>query len=120
MSAEAETTNRNLQRFGRVLMLKEGKIDEYERYHAKVDPGVLKATSASGIRNYSIFRYERWLFSYFELPAGKKLEDVSRELMGNPDCMRWEALMHELQEPLPQSGEGNYWVLMKEVWHQLP
>jgi L-rhamnose mutarotase len=109
-----------MQRFGRVLKIREGKTEEYEKYHSDVWPEVLAAISASGIRNYSIFRYGRWLFSYFELPDKRAFEDASAEIAGSPACQRWEDLMKELQEPLPESGEANYWVVMKEVWHQVP
>ncbi|MGA2764444.1 MAG: L-rhamnose mutarotase [Spirochaetia bacterium] len=108
-----------MRRIGRVLRLRERKIEEYERFHSNVWPEVQAAITASGIRNYSIFRYERWLFSYFELPDNKDLENVAVELMRNPGCQRWEALMKELQEPLPESGETSYWVTIKEVWHHI-
>ena len=66
-----------MPRFGRILQLREGKIEGYEKHHANVWPGFLDAVARSGISNYSIFRYNRLLFSYFELPEGTTLEQVN-------------------------------------------
>jgi L-rhamnose mutarotase len=97
--------------------LREGKEAEYERQHVEVWPEILQAIKDSGIRNYSIYRYQRWLFSYFELPPGRSIEEIGARLAKNEACLRWETLMQNLQEPLPESGENNWWVPMKEVFH---
>jgi L-rhamnose mutarotase len=106
-----------MQRIGRVLRLRAGAEEEYERHHAAVWPDVLAAIAASGIRNYTIFRYERWLFSYFELPDGVTLAAAGRVFAASAACARWEQLMQQLQEPLPESGQDNLWVPIKEVFH---
>ena len=106
-----------MQRYGRVLKLKKGKEATYEAYHRKVWPAVLKAGRQSGIRNYTIFRYRRWLFSYFELPDGLTLEKIGEKITANPACRRWEQLMHRLQERLPESKGENWWVPIKEIYH---
>ena len=109
-----------MQRFGRVLRLREGAEPEYDRMHEEVWPEVLAAISTSRIRDYTIFRYDRWLFAYFELPDDVSLERVGKEWSANPACRRWETLMQQLQEPLPESDENIWWVPMKEVWHLSP
>lgn len=112
--------NRNtitMQRYGRVLRLREGAEAEYERLHAAVWPEVLAAIGRMGVVNYSIFRYDRWLFSYFGLPDGETLEAAAARIAGDAACARWEALMQTLQEPLPESGTDNWWVEMREVFH---
>ena len=107
-----------MQRFGRVVKLREGAEVEYDRYHAHVWPEVRQAVGTSGIRNYSIFRYGRWLFSYFELPDDLTLEKVGKSLLEDSEAgQRWEEIMHTLQEPLPESASDSWWVPMKEVYH---
>lgn len=106
-----------MQRIGRVVKLREGTEAEYERYHANVWPEVLATIRQSGIRNYSIFRYQQWLFSYFELSDGVSLESIGKVFAARPACVEWEKLMHEIQEPLPESGKENWWVPMKEIFH---
>ena len=102
-----------MKRFGRVSRLKLDQAAEYERLHESVWPEVLDAIRRSGISNYSIFRYNEWLFSYFEVPANRPLEEVWKILEDSPACQRWEALM----VPLRQAGEAGTWLPMKEVFH---
>lgn len=106
-----------MQRFGRVLRLREGAVDTYEREHAAVWPEVLAAIRRMGIVNYSIYRYGQWLFSYFELPDGLSIEEAGATIAGDPVCERWERYMQTLQEPLPESGELAWWVDMPEIFH---
>ncbi len=105
-----------MQRFGRVLLLQKGKELEYAKYHAAVWPEVLAAIRQSGIHNYSIFRYQQWLFSYFELADDASLESVGKVFAACPACAEWEKLMHAFQEPLPESGKEDGGVPMKEVF----
>jgi L-rhamnose mutarotase len=106
-----------MQRFGRVLKLQPGKGAEYDRQHATVWPDVLAAIDRSGIRNYSLYRYHQWLFAYCELPDGLSQDEVGRVIADDEACARWETLMHELQEPLPESQGAAWWVAMPEVFH---
>lgn len=105
-----------MQRIGRVLRLRNGAEAEYERYHADVWPEVLEAIRKSGIKNYTIFRHGRWLFSYFELQDNVSLTEAGRIISSHDVCRKWEGLMHALQEPLPESGKEDWWVPMKETF----
>lgn len=106
-----------MRRFASVLRLREGADAEYERYHAAVWPEVLGIIRQGGVHSYSIYRYGRWLFSYFEAADDFSPEAFGTLYMADETCRRWEALMQTLQEPLPESGEGGWWVGMKEVFH---
>jgi len=107
-----------MQRFGRVLRLREGAEAEYDAQHAAVWPEVLAAIKRMGIVNYSIYRYGRWLFSYFELPDGLSIEEAGARIAGDATCQRWEQYMQTLQAPLPESGAFSWWVDMPEIFHQ--
>ena len=96
--------------------MRAGAEADYDTYHAAVWPEVLAAIEKSGIRNYSIFRYHQWLFSYFEISDDVSLESIGKIFAACPACMAWEKLMHEIQEPLPESGKEDWWVPMKEVF----
>jgi len=106
-----------MRRLGRVLRLREGTEAEYERYHHNVWPEVLAACAKIGIRNYTIFRYERWLFAYFELPDDCVWDEAVQNLADCQVCRRWETIMRSLQEPLPESQGEIWWVPMREVFH---
>jgi L-rhamnose mutarotase len=109
-----------MKRFGRVLRLRPGMRENYELAHREVWPAVAEAIAAAGIRNYSIYYYHDWLFSYFELPDETDLAVASKKALESEACRRWEKQMQELQEPLPESGDGNWWVNMDELWHFNP
>jgi L-rhamnose mutarotase len=113
-----------MRRFGRVLRLRAGARDEYERYHREIWPEVAGVLAAIGIRNYTIFCYaDRWLFSYFELPDDADLAAIGAKAASSEACARWEKLMQTLQEPLPESASASggeavsWWVPMDELWH---
>ena len=89
----------------------------YERAHREIWPEVVEVTRALGIRNYTIFCYRDWLFSYFELPDDADLEEITRHALASEACQRWEERMQEFQEPLPESGAASWWVGMEELWH---
>jgi len=104
-----------MQRFGYVGRLRPEAIREYEEYHREVWPEVLATLRKSGIRNYTIYRYQEWLFSYLELPDGTSIEEAEKTIMSDPVSKKWEDVMRGLFSPLPDSKEGT-WVPMKELW----
>ena len=108
------------KRFGRVLRLREGVYEEYRKHHQAVWPEVLEDIRRAGITEYTIFHYDGWLFSYFELAEGKTLDDVAEVVCNSPRSQEWEAFMHTLQEPLPESGDEVWWVPMEEVFRYPP
>jgi L-rhamnose mutarotase len=106
-----------MQRFGRVLQVREGREADYDRLHAEIWPEMLDVMTRAGICNYSIYRYHRWIFSYFEVPDGADLEKVYRPFAESECAARWEKLMQEIQEPLPESTEDFWWVPMREIFY---
>ena len=55
-----------MKRYGMVITVRSGMLDEYKRLHADVWPDVLKMIGDCNIRIYSIFYKDGYLFSYFE------------------------------------------------------
>jgi L-rhamnose mutarotase len=108
-------TDKQIQRVGAAIALRDGAIEEYERYHQEVWPEVLAAISAAGIRNYSIFRYGALLFSYYEY-EGENFEADVAAIDDDPACIRWNEIMSRLQVPVPESAAGK-WLTLPEVFH---
>jgi L-rhamnose mutarotase len=104
------------RRYGMVLRVKPGKLEEYTRYHAAVWPGVLDRITRSKIANYSIYHREGWLFAYFEYRGDDFAADM-RLMAADPETQRWWAIMEPLQEPLPTRAPGEWWAPMEEVFH---
>ena len=105
------------QRFGRMAQLRPGAEAEYDRLHAAVWPEVLEAISRAGIRNYSIFRQGRWLFSYCEIAGEVDFDEAVRIMLDDSACRRWETVVQTLQQPLAGSAGDTGWTSMNEVFH---
>jgi L-rhamnose mutarotase len=104
------------RRFGSVLRVRPESFEEYRRAHSAVWPEVLATLTDNGIRNFSIFHHEGWLFSYFEY-GGTDYSAAAQRIAADPATQRWWALMERLQIPLPTRAAGEWWAQMQEVFH---
>jgi L-rhamnose mutarotase len=105
-----------MQRYGQIIKVKPEAIAEYEQIHTEVWPGVLATIHACNIRNYSIYRHETWLFAYFEYIGSDFAADM-RKMAADPITQKWWSLTDPMQEPVPRHREGDWWTVMKEVFH---
>ena len=105
-----------MKRYGMVLRVKPGKLEEYKRYHADVWPDVLKMITECNIRNYSIYHKDGYLFSYYEY-VGEDYDADMRKIAADPTTQKWWSVMEPLQDPLPTRAEGEWWANMEEVFH---
>lgn len=108
------------KRFGMVIEVKSDKIDEYNKLHRNVWPGVLEQLEESNIRNYSIFlqqigsRY--YLFSYYEY-VGNNYESDMKRMAADSTVQAWWDITESYQIPLDSRQEGEWWTQMEEVFH---
>jgi len=102
------------RRFGRIARLRPGAEDEYKRLHGTVWPEVLGAIAQAGIRNYTIYFHEGWVFSHFELVPGTTLEDAYAAMRRSSACELWEEKMRCLRDP----AFAVDWRPMEEIFHQ--
>lgn len=105
-----------MKRYGQVIKVKPGKLDEYKELHRDVWPGVLKRIRECNIRNYSIFYRDEHLFSCFEYVGDDYEGDMAR-LAADPETRRWWTLTDPCQEPVDTAAEGEWWAPMEEVFH---
>ena len=105
-----------MERYGMVLKVKPGKLEEYKRLHADVWPDVLEMIKECNIRNYSIFHKDGYLFSYFEY-VGDDFEADMEKMAADPTTQKWWELCKPCQEPLESRDEGEWWAVMEEVFH---
>lgn len=105
-----------MKRYGQVIRLQPGVLDEYKKYHAAAWPGVLKMIRSCNIRNYSIYHKDGFLFAYFEYHGADFAADMAR-MAADAETQRWWAIMNPLQDPLPTRAEGEWWANMEEVFH---
>ena len=105
-----------MKRYGQVIRLRPGKLEEYARYHANVWPEVLTMIRDCNIRNYSIFFKDDTLFAYFEY-HGQDFEADMAKMAADPKTQEWWAIMGPLQDPIPTRQKGEWWANMQEVFH---
>jgi L-rhamnose mutarotase len=110
-----------MQRFGKVLGLKEEKAEEYKEYHRNVWPEVLEMIAACNIQNFSIFLRRLpdgnlYLFNYFEY-MGNDWDADSARMDADPKTREWWAINDPCQEPLESRDEGEWWAGMEEIFH---
>ena len=105
-----------MKRYGQLIRLKPGVLEEYKNYHAAVWPEVLDTISRCNIRNYSIFHREGTLFAYFEYHGTDYAADMAK-MAADPATQRWWKIMKPMQEPVPLLPEGEWWAVMEEVFH---
>ncbi len=104
------------QRYGSLIRVKEDKLEEYKRLHAKVWPDVLRMIKECHIANYSIYYKDGFLFSYFEY-TGTDFEADSARMAADPITQQWWDVCKPCQQPLETRAEGEWWASMEEVFH---
>ena len=94
-------------------------IAEYEEYHCKVWPEIIKSIKDSGIEVLDIYRTGNRLFMIIDAAADFSFEKKSAADIANPKVQEWEALMWKFQQALPWAKPDEKWVVMDKIF-QLP
>jgi L-rhamnose mutarotase len=105
-----------MKRFGQIIRLKQGVLERYKKFHARVWPEILGMIRQCNIRNYSIYHKDGILFAYFEY-AGSDFEADMAKMAADPKTQEWWAIMKPMQEPVETRAEGEWWATMEEVFH---
>jgi L-rhamnose mutarotase len=104
------------RRFGQVIGIKPEFIDEYERIHAEVWPGVLAMIETCNVRNYSIYRYNDMLFAYLEY-IGEDFEADMAKMAADEVTQKWRTVCQPMHRPVEDRAEGEWWHTMVEIFH---
>jgi len=91
-------------------------IKEYEEYHRKVWPEILKSIKDSGIKEMEIYRINNRLFMIMETNDDFDLEKKVKMDKTNEKVQEWEQLMWKYQQAIPGSKPGEKWRLMERVF----
>lgn len=105
-----------MKRYGSVIRLRTGALEDYKRYHANAWPEILDMIRQCNIHNYSIYFKDGFLFSYFEY-TGTDFDADMAKMAADPKTQEWWAIMKPMQEPLDTRMEGEWWAQMDEVFH---
>jgi L-rhamnose mutarotase len=105
-----------MKRYGMVIKVGPGKLEQYKRLHAKAWPGVLRMIKECSIRNYSIYHKDDMIFSYFEY-VGDDFEADMAKMAADETTQRWWDVCKPCLQPLETRAEGEFWANMEEVFH---
>ncbi len=105
-----------MERRGSVIRLRPEKYEEYKKLHAAAWPGVLAKIRECGIRNYTIYHKDGFLFSHYEY-VGDDYEADMAKMKADPVSQEWWKLTDPCQEPLETRNPGEWWAAMEELFH---
>ena len=104
------------KRYGQVIGIAPGKLEEYRELHKAVWPKVLEMIKKCNIENYSIYYKDGYLFSYYEYTGTDYAADMA-EMAADPETQRWWTFTEPCQQPLATRKEGEWWAEMEEMFH---
>ena len=107
---------KQVMRYGSVIRVKPGKLEEYKALHAHPWPGINRKLKELHIRNYSIYYRDGYLFSYFEYTGSDFEADMAR-MAADSLTREWWKLTDPCQIPVETAAEGEWWAPMEEVYH---
>jgi L-rhamnose mutarotase len=102
-----------VRRFGLLSELIPDMIEEYDKLHANVWDDVLKTIKACNMRNFSIYRFGKQLFSYYEY-TGTDYEADMEKMAADPRTQEWWTHTHPC---FVQERKGEFYKDMKELFH---
>jgi L-rhamnose mutarotase len=107
-----------MKRFCLALDLKENPslIKEYEVYHQKVWPEILKSIKDSGIQHMQIYRVGNRMMMIMETTDEFSFEKKRAMDSNNLKVQEWETLMWKYQQALPHALPGEKWKLMDLIF----
>lgn len=91
-------------------------IAEYEEYHRRVWPEIIKSIKESGIEQMEIYRTGNRLFMIMETEDDFSFEKKASMDAANDKVQEWEKLMWKYQQALPGSKPGEKWRLMEKIF----
>lgn len=105
-----------MKRYGSIIRLRPEKYEEYKKLHANVWPDLLAKIHECGIRNFTIYHKDGFLFSHYEYVGRDYASDMAK-MKADSVTQEWWKLTDPCQEPLETRQPGEWWASMEEVFH---
>ena len=107
-----------MKTFGLALNLQNDpeKIAAYRRFHQNVWPEVTARLRAVGVQRMQIFLRGTRMFMYLITDDDFDPERDFARINEDSTSARWNALMAELQDRIPEAGSDEWWALMEPVF----
>ena len=91
-------------------------IAEYEQYHKKLWPEIIKSMTDAGILDMEIYRIGPRLFMIMETQDDFSSERKAEMDANNPKVQEWETLMWNYQQALPTAKPNEKWLFMNRIF----
>ena len=91
-------------------------IREYEDWHKRVWPEIVKSIKDSGITSMEIYRVANRLFMIIEADETFTFEKKATLDSSNPKVQEWEQLMWKYQQSIPGGEPGVKWRRMERIF----
>jgi L-rhamnose mutarotase len=109
------------QRYGKVIGIREEKLDDYLDLHSNVWPEVESMIKQCNMENFNIFVRKlpdgkHYLFMYFEY-TGTDIDADNAKMAADPKTQEWWAICEPCQKPLADREEGEWWADMDEAYY---
>lgn len=101
-----------MKRIANVTKLKEGKAEEYLALHDKIWDEVVEVAHKYGLRNFTMFRVDNYLFSYYEYVGDDFAKDMAEKAQ-QPGQAEWQAATGAFKDLI----EGKPAIILDEFWH---
>jgi L-rhamnose mutarotase len=95
----------------------ETAISEYKRYHVKIWPEVRDSLIEAGVLDMEIYLMGTRMFMIMDVNDVFSLSAKAAADRVNAKVQEWEAIMHDFQEKLAESGPEQWWVEMDRVFN---
>lgn len=105
-----------MKRYGQIIRMKPGYEQRYRELHRNPWEEINAVIKSCGIRNYSIFLRDGFLFAYFEY-VGDNFEEDMAKMAADEATKRWWKETDICQEPIDTAVPGEWWTNMDEVYH---
>lgn len=91
-------------------------IREYEDYHKKVWPEVIRCMSDAGVESMKIYRFGNRMTMIMDVNDAFTLERQDEINKSSEVVQDWEDLMWQYQQAIPGSKPGQKWVLAEQIF----
>lgn len=105
-----------MRRFGQMIKIKPGCLEEYKKHHKNPLLGVNEMIKECNLQNYSIFSRGEYLFTYFEY-VGDDFDADMAKMAADPLTQQWWDIVKPLMEPLEDKKPEEFWSDMEEIYY---
>jgi L-rhamnose mutarotase len=91
-------------------------IAEYDAWHQRVWPDIVKSIRDAGIESMEIYRVHNRLFMIMETNESFSFETKDARDKASTTVQAWETLMWRYQQALPFAKPGEKWVRMDKIF----